>query len=245
MDTFGTGTTCMCPSQRTLSLIENQLKGVQKGRYQLQVSVSARCPLRESRLYRFVALTISGKLSTYPSPKPTFCPRWEVSVNAGLGEGKVDSFPETYDSLLLSLWSWWCQSNQCFANLRSCYPYISIIYVVVPHRPCSPPPTKERLIVGHCFAERSFVIASRQFHRGLNDVTSGVCCKMAAHDAALHFQKTFIRIRWALKDQKTVSDRKHCCLISDRKIMSFTEWLYPQFSIKWPSFRQIFMLHEH
>ena len=50
-----------------------------------------------------------------------------------------------------------------------------------------PPPKKERLIVGHCFAERSFVVASHQFHSGLNDVTSGVCCKMAAHDAALHF----------------------------------------------------------
>ena len=35
-----------------------------------------------------------------------------------------------------------------------------------------PPPKKERLIVGHCFAERSFVVASDQFHRGLNDVTS-------------------------------------------------------------------------
>ena len=87
----------------------------------------------------------------------------------------------------------------------------------------APPPKKERLIVGHCFAERSFVVASHQFHRGLNDVTSGVCCKMAAHDAALHFQKKFITIRWALKDQKTVSDRKHRRLISDRKIMSFTE----------------------
>ena len=87
-----------------------------------------------------------------------------------------------------------------------------------------PPPKKqERLIAGHCFAERSFVVASHKFHRALNDVTSGVYCKMAAHDAALHFQKKFIRIRWALKDQKTVSDRKHCCLINDRKIMSFTE----------------------
>ena len=137
------------------------------------MSVSARCPLRESRLCRVVALTVSGKLSTYPSPKPTVCPRWEVSVNAGLGEGKVNSFPETYDSLLLSLWSWWCQSNQCFANLRSCSPYISIIYVVFPSWPCPPPPKKERLIAGYCFAERSFVVASHQFHRGLN---SSWCC---------------------------------------------------------------------
>ena len=38
-----------------------------------------------------------GKLPTYPFPKPTFCPKWEASVNVGLGEGKVGSFPETYN----------------------------------------------------------------------------------------------------------------------------------------------------
>ena len=27
------------------------------------------------------------KLPTYPSPKPTFCPKWEVRVNVCLGEG--------------------------------------------------------------------------------------------------------------------------------------------------------------
>ena len=32
-----------------------------------------------------------------PSPKPTFCPKWDVSVNVGLGEGYVGSFPETYN----------------------------------------------------------------------------------------------------------------------------------------------------
>ena len=30
---------------------------------------------------------VSGKLPTYPSPKTTFCLKWEVSVNIGLGEG--------------------------------------------------------------------------------------------------------------------------------------------------------------
>ena len=35
------------------------------------------------------------KLPTHPSPKPAFYPKWEVSVNFGLGEGKVGSFPET------------------------------------------------------------------------------------------------------------------------------------------------------
>ena len=33
------------------------------------------------------SLYVSGKLPTYPSPKPTFCLKSEVSVNVGLGEG--------------------------------------------------------------------------------------------------------------------------------------------------------------
>ena len=33
------------------------------------------------------SLYVSGKVPTYPSPKPTFCPKWEESVNGGLGEG--------------------------------------------------------------------------------------------------------------------------------------------------------------
>ena len=45
----------------------------------------------------FGSLYISGKLPTYPSPKPRFCPKWEVSVDVGLGEGKVGSLPETYE----------------------------------------------------------------------------------------------------------------------------------------------------
>ena len=32
-------------------------------------------------------LYVSGKVPTYPSPKPTFCPKWELSVSVGLGEG--------------------------------------------------------------------------------------------------------------------------------------------------------------
>ena len=30
---------------------------------------------------------VSGKLPTYPSPKPSFCPKREVSVNVSLGKG--------------------------------------------------------------------------------------------------------------------------------------------------------------
>ena len=35
----------------------------------------------------FESIQVSGKLPTYPSPKPSFCPKREVSVNANLGEG--------------------------------------------------------------------------------------------------------------------------------------------------------------
>ena len=31
-------------------------------------------------------LYVSGKLPTYSSPKPTFYPKGEISVNVGLGE---------------------------------------------------------------------------------------------------------------------------------------------------------------
>ena len=37
--------------------------------------------LIETQLY------VSGKLSTFPSPKPKFRPKWEISVNVNLGEG--------------------------------------------------------------------------------------------------------------------------------------------------------------
>ena len=47
---------------------------------------------------------VSGKLPTYPSPKPTFCPKWEVSVDVGLGEGWVGSFSETYNENLCFIW---------------------------------------------------------------------------------------------------------------------------------------------
>ena len=43
------------------------------------------------------SLYVSAKLPTYPSPRPTFCPKGDVSVNVGLGEGYVGSFQETYN----------------------------------------------------------------------------------------------------------------------------------------------------
>ena len=42
------------------------------------------------------SLYVSGKLPTNPSPKLTFCPKREVSLSAGLGEGQVSSFLDTY-----------------------------------------------------------------------------------------------------------------------------------------------------
>ena len=37
----------------------------------------------------FGSITVSRKLPTYPSPKPSFCPKWEVSVHVNLGEGSL------------------------------------------------------------------------------------------------------------------------------------------------------------
>ena len=36
---------------------------------------------------KYESLYVSSKLPTYPSPNPTFCPKWEVCVNVGLGDG--------------------------------------------------------------------------------------------------------------------------------------------------------------
>ena len=40
---------------------------------------------------------VSGKLPTYPSPKPKFNTNSHLRQNVGLGEGWVGSFPETYN----------------------------------------------------------------------------------------------------------------------------------------------------
>ena len=39
-------------------------------------------------LIRYESLYVSENLPTYPSPKPTFCPKWEVRVNVSLGRGR-------------------------------------------------------------------------------------------------------------------------------------------------------------
>ena len=53
----------------------------------------------------FGSLYVSGKLPTNTFPKPTFCPKWEVSVNVGLGEGYVGSFPEKGLEITTSQWT--------------------------------------------------------------------------------------------------------------------------------------------
>ena len=44
-----------------------------------------------------VQVYVSGKLPTYPSPKPTLTLTSHLGQNVGLGE-EVGSFPETYPS---------------------------------------------------------------------------------------------------------------------------------------------------
>ena len=57
--------------------------------------------VRKHTLILLGSMYISGKLTNYPSPRPTFCPKWEVKVNVRLGEGSVISFPETYIDLIV------------------------------------------------------------------------------------------------------------------------------------------------
>ena len=46
-------------------------------------------------------LHVSGKLPTYPSPKPTTALTSHLGQNVGLGEGEVGSFPETYNDPII------------------------------------------------------------------------------------------------------------------------------------------------
>ena len=45
-----------------------------------------------------MTISLSIKLATYPSPKPTLTLSSHLRKNIGLGEGKVDSFPETFNN---------------------------------------------------------------------------------------------------------------------------------------------------
>ena len=54
------------------------------------------------------------------SLNPTFCPKWEASVNVGLGEGQVGSFPETHDPKYFSF-SKISMLGQIGGEIRHCY----------------------------------------------------------------------------------------------------------------------------
>ena len=54
----------------------------------------ASSPRLQYESQNFGIIYVSEKLPTYPSPKPTFYPKWEVSINVALGEELVGSFPE-------------------------------------------------------------------------------------------------------------------------------------------------------
>ena len=43
--------------------------------------------IAEKLCWNEIKMMDSEKLPTYPSPKPSLCPKWEVSVNVSLGEG--------------------------------------------------------------------------------------------------------------------------------------------------------------
>ena len=66
---------------------------VVKELYDLIETYKVPTPPEDLAVYQVWAL--QNTLPTYPSPKPTFCPNWEVSDNVDLGEGWVVSFPET------------------------------------------------------------------------------------------------------------------------------------------------------
>ena len=48
-----------------------------------------------STVYPLYTKTGKEKLPTYPSPNPTFCPKWDANDNAELGEGWVGSSTES------------------------------------------------------------------------------------------------------------------------------------------------------
>ena len=71
-------------------------------------------PLRSTPIWnpgrRCISLYISGKLPTYLSPKLTFCPKWEVMLITGVGEGAV-----SLKHLMILIFSW--------KGMITCVPY--------------------------------------------------------------------------------------------------------------------------
>ena len=70
----------------------------------------------------FGSLYVSRKLPTYPSPKPTFCPQWEVSVNVGLYSCLFMSIEGGENKLLLLL---------CFYSCFTIFFFQMTIYIFI------------------------------------------------------------------------------------------------------------------
>ena len=72
---------------KTKKLTKNRVDQVTPKKTKNSKMVSNLTGVVSFSLKGFGSLYVSGKLLTYSSPKPTFCPKWEVSVNAELEEG--------------------------------------------------------------------------------------------------------------------------------------------------------------
>ena len=65
------------------------------------------CSLPFKLIRKFRLIEVSGKLPTFPSPKPSFFPKWEVSVIVSLGAGFLGSFSETLIDPKVLSYSWY------------------------------------------------------------------------------------------------------------------------------------------
>ena len=63
--------------------------------FSLRKLVQGRVELKVRDMCKDHSVHVSGKLPSYPSPKPTLTPTAHLKQNVGLGEGYVGCFPET------------------------------------------------------------------------------------------------------------------------------------------------------
>ena len=108
--------------------VVNRVKSLNFYFYLPKIKIYLSWAIRPGSLY------ISRKLPTYPSPKPTFCPKWEVSVKVGLGEGKVSSFSGTYNDQSVScpdsvfIWSFLFVERVCgILSSPTSFPWLKIL----------------------------------------------------------------------------------------------------------------------
>ena len=69
-------------------------------------------------------VNFTGELLTCPSPKPSFCPKWEVSVNVSLGGGVGAQFPRN-----LNWWSVIFRPIQGLTFIESWFPERSANFI--------------------------------------------------------------------------------------------------------------------